>query len=153
MTSSRSYIINALYCWIVDNECTPHLLINTRYPGVNVPSQFHADDQVILNLAPLAIRDLEISLEAVAFTARFSSKAFNVYLPIPAVLAIYTKESGKGMVFEDEEVDDKRVEFPSLASIKGMNDSKKKNDDADGPSGSDNTPPPKKGRPSLKIIK
>ena len=46
MNSSRPYLIRALYQWIVDNDCTPHLLVNADYPGVQVPSKFVSDGPV-----------------------------------------------------------------------------------------------------------
>lgn len=52
MNSSRPYLVRALYEWIVDNDCTPHLLVNVDYPGVQVPAGYASDGQIVLNVAP-----------------------------------------------------------------------------------------------------
>ena len=128
MTSSRPYIMRALYEWIVDNDCTPYVLVDASSENVMVPQQFVKDDQIVLNISPGAVMDLNISNEAVVFNGRFGGVATDVFVPISAVVGIYARENGQGMVFEPEEV----AEPP------------------------DDTPPePDKieGRPSLKIVK
>jgi stringent starvation protein B len=105
MTSSRPYLLRALYDWIVDNDLTPHLLVDATADHVEVPRQFVEDDKIVLNLTPSAIRDLDIGNDFVSFSARFSGKAEHILAPVNAVLAIYAKENGKGMLFPGEEVD------------------------------------------------
>ena len=128
MTSSRPYIMRALYEWIVDNDCTPYVLVDASSADVMVPQQFVKDDQIVLNISPGAVMDLNISNEAVVFNGRFGGVATDVFVPISAVVGIYARENGQGMVFEPEEV----TEPPD-----------------------DKPPEPKKieGRPSLKVVK
>jgi stringent starvation protein B len=103
MTSSRPYMIRALYEWIVDNNCTPYILVDTHVQGVEVPQQHvNKDGQIILNIAPSALRDLFIGLEAISFSARFGGVPFNLYIPCSSVLGIYARENGQGMMFEIE---------------------------------------------------
>ena len=71
MTSSRPYLVRALYEWIVDNDCTPHLLVNTDHPGVQVPDGFASDGQIVLNVTPSAVRQLEMDNQAISFEGRF----------------------------------------------------------------------------------
>jgi len=102
MNSSRPYLVRALYEWIVDNDCTPHLLVNVDYPGVQVPAGFASDGQIVLNVAPSAIRHLHMDNEAISFEGRFGGVAHSLNVPSAAVMAIYARENGQGMVFEIE---------------------------------------------------
>jgi len=72
MKSSRPYLVRALYEWIVDNDCTPHLLVNAEFAGVQVPTGFASDGQIVLNVSPTAVRNLHMDNEAVSFEGRFS---------------------------------------------------------------------------------
>ena len=128
MNSSRPYIMRALYEWIVDNVCTPYVLVDAAIADVIVPEQYVKDNQIVLNISPDAVVELNISNEAVSFNGRFGGVATDVYVPVNAVVGIYARENGQGMVFEPE--------------------------DSSGPP--DDTPPePGKAekRPSLKIVK
>ena len=71
MNSSRPYLVRALYEWIVDNDCTPHMLVNSEYPSVQVPQGFASDGQIVLNVSPQAVRHLHMDNEAVSFEGRF----------------------------------------------------------------------------------
>lgn len=103
MTSNRPYLLRALYEWIVDNNGTPHLVVFAHAEGVSVPQQHvNKDGQIILNVAPSAVKDLFIANEAVSFSARFSGVVNNIYIPCGAVLGIYGRENGQGMMFEFE---------------------------------------------------
>ncbi len=103
MTSNRPYLLRAIYEWLVDNNCTPHLVVFANVPGVAVPQQhINKDGQIILNIAPSAVKDLFIANEAVSFSARFSGVVNNIYVPCGAVLGIYGRENGQGMMFELE---------------------------------------------------
>ncbi len=103
VTSSRPYIMRALYEWIVDNDCTPYVLVDASAKEVVVPKQYVKDDQIVLNISPEAVVDLRISNHAVAFNGRFGGVATDVYVPITAVVGIYARENGQGMVFDPEE--------------------------------------------------
>ncbi|MBT7718298.1 MAG: ClpXP protease specificity-enhancing factor [Halieaceae bacterium] len=129
MTPSRPYIMRALYEWIVDNGCTPYILVDAAIDNVMVPEQYVKDDQIVLNISPTAVMELNISNDAVAFNGRFGGVATDIFVPVSAVIGIYARENGQGMVFEHEE----DVEIPP-----------------------DDTPPEPhnpEGRPSLKIVK
>lgn len=103
MTSSRPYMIRALYEWIVDNHCTPYILVDAHVQGVEVPQQHvNKDGQIILNIAPSALKDLFIGLEAISFNARFGGVPFDLHIPCTSVLGIYARENGQGMMFEVE---------------------------------------------------
>jgi len=105
MTPSRPYLLRALYDWIVDNNMTPHLVVNANFDGVSVPDQYVEDGQIILNVAPKAVRDLNIENREINFCTKFAGVIYNISLPIMSVTAIYAEENRKGMIFVDEELD------------------------------------------------
>lgn len=102
MRSSRPYLIRALSEWILDNHSTPYVVVDASLPGVHVPVDFIANGQIVLNISPSAVRGLSIQNDALQFSARFGGVPMQVYVPISAVLAIYAKENGQGMVFGQE---------------------------------------------------
>lgn len=102
MTSSRPYLIRALYQWIVDNGLTPYILVDALVEGVDVPAQYIQDDKVVLNIAPMAVQGLTLGDDVISFSARFSGQSVNLLVPTNAVLAIYARENGQGMMFNEE---------------------------------------------------
>jgi len=103
MTSSRPYLIRALYEWIVDNDMTPHIMVDAHFEGASVPQQHVTKDgHIILNIAPSALKDFYLGAEAIAFNARFGGVPFDLFIPYGAVLGIYARENGQGMMFEAE---------------------------------------------------
>lgn len=103
MTSNRPYLLRALYQWISDNHMTPHILVEAGFPGVDVPDQAVQKGKVILNIDNAAVRELEMGNDLVAFKARFSGREYDVSVPVEAVLAIYAKENGQGMMFAQDD--------------------------------------------------
>lgn len=129
MTSNRPYLLRALYEWIGDNGMTPHILVDAAAEGVDVPDQAVQKGKVILNIDHAAVLDLELGNDWVTFNARFSGKQYHVSVPVEAILAIYSKENGQGMMFAQD-------------------------DDVIPPDGSDPEAATKPGkRPHLKIVK
>jgi stringent starvation protein B len=106
MTPLKPYLIRSIYEWIVDNSLTPHLLVNAEFPGVVLPGDFVEDGKIVLNIRPEAIQGLVLGNDEIQFNARFSGKAMRISAPTKAVLAIYAKENGKGMIFDQEDIDD-----------------------------------------------
>ena len=106
MTSSRPYLIRAIYEWLSDNQLTPHFAVDATQPRVDVPKEHIKDGQIVLNVSKEAVRDLHIDNTAVTFSARFSGKVCHLYVPVLAVLAVYAAENGRGMVFSDDEPSD-----------------------------------------------
>lgn len=102
MTSSRPYMIRALHAWIVDNGLTPHLVVNAEAAAVQVPRDFVDGGKVVLNVSPTATSGLHLGNERIEFRARFSGRPYQVVLPPDSVLAMYARENGVGMAFQDE---------------------------------------------------
>lgn len=99
MTSNQPYLLKAFYDWIVDNELTPHLVVDATAEHVQVPLQYVNDGQIVLNVSPGACMHLLITPEGVSFQARFGGKPHQLSMPTRAVLAIYARENGAGTVF------------------------------------------------------
>jgi len=103
MTSNRPYLLRAFYDWIIDNQCTPHLVVNAEHPAAVIPTQFVQDGQIVLNVSPTAVAQFNMDNNELSFNARFSGQPMRVSVPINAVLAIYARENGEGTVFTAEE--------------------------------------------------
>ncbi len=162
MTPRRPYLLRAFYDWLVDNDLTPHLVVDATLPGVKVPMEFVSDGQIILNIAPMAVGNLELSNEAVSFSARFSGRPHSVIVPMYAVLAIYARENGAGTMFEPEAAydtdtaiyhDEQALEdessddvTPSVSPFAVVTEAA----EGDEP---DDEPPRPRGRPSLRVVK
>ena len=142
MTTHRPYLIRALNEWILDNKCTPYLLVNALDAGVEVPRNYVKDGQIILNISPVAVNGLRITNESLEFSGRFGGVPMEVYVPVPAVLGIYARENGQGMIFE---TDDPIPEPPGSRSKPRQVTSSGSN----GPSSVSR----KTGKPNLKVVK
>ncbi|MBT8448941.1 MAG: ClpXP protease specificity-enhancing factor [Gammaproteobacteria bacterium] len=107
MTSNQPYLFRAIYDWIVDNDMTPYALINAEASYVKVPQQSVNEGQIILNISPSAVVAFHSDNEALSFSARFSGVEQSIYIPMPAILAIYAAENGQGMAFslDNEELE------------------------------------------------
>lgn len=105
MTSLKPYLIRSVYEWIVDNSSTPYLLVNANNNKGNLPLDFIEDGKIILNIRPQAVEALALGNELIEFNARFSGKPMTVVVSVNAVMAIYAKENGKGLVFDQESND------------------------------------------------
>ncbi|MFP4137810.1 MAG: ClpXP protease specificity-enhancing factor [Halomonas sp.] len=155
MYSSRPYLARALYQWLLDNDLTPHIVVDAEHPEVEVPRQFVHNGQIVLNLSPEAVRDLAMENEAISFEARFGGQPMRVMVPSEALVAIYGRENGVGMVFGHEPVmpapatDEAADPAPSLAEVERDEAPPSADESEDASDGR----PPKKGKPSLRVIK
>jgi len=103
MTSLKPYLIRSIYDWIIDNSLTPHLLVDASHPHAILPEDYIEDGKIVLNIRPEAIQGLSLGNTTVEFNTRFNGLSMHITAPVPAILAIYAKENGKGMVFDQEE--------------------------------------------------
>ena len=126
MTSQKPYLVRAIYEWLLDNQNTPYLLVNTTVKGVDVPQDYINDDKIVLNIAPDAINNFHADNDWISFSARFAGKPTELFVPIAAILAIYGKENNEGMFFTDDEPSSPPPIQPSI---------------------------PAKSRPTLKVVK
>jgi stringent starvation protein B len=103
LSSRRPYLIRAMYDWVVDNGLTPYLLVAADAQGVIVPEDYAQEGRLTLNVNPQAVQGLQLNNDMISFNARFGGRPFQVSLPPGAVLAIYARENGEGMLFGEEE--------------------------------------------------
>jgi len=89
--------------WMVDNGFTPHIVVDAGRDGVRVPPGHVQDGKIVLNVSPSATRALSLGNDVVAFEARFNGVAQQLAVPVEAVLGIYARETGQGMLFSDED--------------------------------------------------
>lgn len=134
MTPNQPYLLNAFYEWIVDNNLTPYIVVDAHYAGAEVPQEFVRDGQIVLNVSPSSTGKFHMGLEQVSFEARFGGVPRSIVIPCAAVLAIYAKENGAGTVFTIED----NMESSQDSEIQ----------DIEAPA-----PKPKKGKPTLTVVK
>jgi stringent starvation protein B len=101
----RPYLLRALYEWISDSGDTPHLVVDAGIEGVMVPQQYVKDGKIVLNVSHSATQFLNLGNEAVSFEARFGGVSYSVQVPVRAVLGIYARETGQGMIFPEGDAD------------------------------------------------
>ncbi|MGA9665627.1 MAG: ClpXP protease specificity-enhancing factor [Gallionella sp.] len=128
--STRPYLIRAIYEWCVDSGFTPYLAVRVD-EHTEVPRAHVKNGEIVLNLSADAVRNLLMGNEMITCTGRFSGVAFDLMVPVVAVIGIFAKETGQGLVFQGED-----TQSPPPASNAGADTAK-----------------PKSTRPQLKIIK
>lgn len=153
MTPNRPYLLRAFYDWLLDNQLTPHLVVDATKSDVEVPQQFVQNGQIVLNISPTAVGQFHMDMDDVSFNARFGGVPHQVYIPLGAVLAIYARENGAGTMFEPEPFYDEQEKLKT-----GVEDPKTMLHPVDEPDDdhSDDPEPPtpsSKGKPSLRVIK
>jgi len=102
MTSNRPYLIRAFYDWIVDNDMTPYITVDASVEGAVLPQPYVRDGQIVLNISPRAVQQLHLGDDEISFHARFAGTSLQVVVPPRAVMAIYARENGEGMLFSAE---------------------------------------------------
>lgn len=161
LTPRRPYLLRAFYEWLLDNQLTPHLVVDVTLQDVQVPMEYARDGQIVLNIAPRAVGNLELANDEVRFNARFGGVPRQVSVPLAAVLAIYARENGAGTMFEPEAAYDEDVAslndddndasgFENETVMSVIDGDKPDNADDNDP---DDTPPPRGGRPALRVVK
>jgi len=103
--SRRPYLLRAMHEWISDSGHTPHVIVDALRAGVEVPSAYVKDGKIVLNLSMTATQRLQLKNDGIEFDARFAGVAHHVRVPMLAVLGVYARETGQGMIFSDSETD------------------------------------------------
>ena len=124
-SKQRPYLIRAMHEWMMDNGFTPHLVADATVTGLKVPNEHVKEGKIVLNVSHSATRGLVLGNDEIAFEARFDGVAHAICVPVQAVLGIYARETGQGMVFAAE----------------------------DSPQPGGDAPPAAASRPALKIVK
>lgn len=162
-TSTKPYLIRAIYEWCTDNGFTPYIAVFVDN-STNVPREFVKNDEIVLNVSFDATSQLDMGNEWITFHARFSGVSRKIEVPVDNVLAVYARENGQGMAFPVERstpttqaaterennppaklaaVDSESAPAPVVAEVEG---------------GPDDEPTPPNvprigGKPSLKVVK
>ncbi|GMR16995.1 MAG: ClpXP protease specificity-enhancing factor [Gammaproteobacteria bacterium] len=97
--SKRPYLVRAMHEWMGDNGHTPHVVVDASIDGVSVPREHVRNGKIILNISESAAHNLKLANSSISFRARFNGVPFDVWVPMAAVLGIYAKETGQGMIF------------------------------------------------------
>ena len=101
--SRRPYLLRAMHEWIIDSAHTPHVIVDALKQGVEVPAAYIKDGKIVLNLSPSATQRLQLRNDWIEFDARFAGVVHHVRVPMYAVLGVYARETGEGMVFSEIE--------------------------------------------------
>lgn len=163
----RPYLLRAFYDWLIDNEFTPHLVVDATLPGVDVPFEYVQDGQIVLNVAPQSVLNLELGNENIRFSAKFGGHSISIEVPVYAIIAIYARENGAGTMFEPEPAYETLLESMELG-LEAVEEAILEASDEDGGDELlltllediklDNEPPPPdkkrpKGPPTLTVVK
>jgi stringent starvation protein B len=131
--SRRPYLLRAMHEWISDSNQTPHIVVDASMEGVEVPRQYVQGGKIILNVSTNATSMLSLGNDVVRFRARFGAATYDVSVPIGAVLGIYARETGQGMIFSEADTPPQPPTPPSEPA----------------PAAGEN----KRAKPTLKVIK
>jgi stringent starvation protein B len=138
LSSRRPYLLRAMHEWISDNAHTPHIVVDATIQGVEVPRQYVQGGKIILNISNHATSGLSLGNDFVRFRARFGGATYAVTVPVAAILGIYARETGQGMIFSEADVPPPEPTEPPSGS--------------DG-AGASPAPEAKRGKPTLKVVK
>lgn len=130
--STKPYLIRAIYEWCSDSGLTPYLAVVVD-KNCRVPMEFVKEGEIVLNISASATPNLLIDNEWVGFSGRFGGAAREISVPINAVIGIYAKENGQGLFFGRDEAKPENEQIEIEPQTEGT--------------------PPKRGKPSLKVVK
>lgn len=100
----RPYLLRAMHQWIAESGNTPHVIVDAGHEGAEVPRAYVKDGKIVLNLSEGATHHLRLGNEEVEFDARFAGVLHHVRFPVSAVLGVYARETGEGMVFSEQDL-------------------------------------------------
>jgi len=155
ITPTKPYFVRAVYDWCVDNSLTPYIAVSVD-GRTRVPKQYVRDGQIVLNVAPYATSQLEISNEALSCQARFGGVAQMLYVPLENIMAIYSRENGRGMAFEPGMATGTAMELGGAMEFDASAETAAAPELADSSDTSEPTPepsPPTSGGSRLRVVK
>lgn len=155
-TSTKPYLLRAIYEWCTDNGYTPYLAAMVDHQ-TQVPLEFVKNGEIVLNISFSATSGLKMDNDFIHFHARFAGVSREIFVPVDNVVAIYARENGQGMAFEVTKKPERETpaeappsaEAPTLTAVPTPQSDSQENQPDDTPD------PPKKGggRPTLTRIK
>jgi stringent starvation protein B len=117
----RPFLLRAMHQWITECGNTPHVIVDAGYEGAEVPRAYVKDGKIVLNLSEGATQDLRLGNEEIEFDARFAGVVHHVRFPVSAVLGVYARETGEGMVFSEQDLGPEPPKRPTPAEEGGGN--------------------------------
>jgi stringent starvation protein B len=99
----RPYLLRAMHEWITESGNTPHVIVDAGNTRAEVPRAYVKEGKIVLNLSEGATQRLRLGNEEIEFDARFAGVIHHVHFPVSAVLGIYARETGEGMVFSEQD--------------------------------------------------
>ncbi len=127
----KSCLLESVYDWILDNQNTPYIMVDTTSETVSVPREYVQDDRIVLNIHPRSVDGFIVNDEGLSFLARFNGQSRPVVVPYESLIALYARETSQGLVFQGETVATELVS--NLLPV--------------------STEPPQQMRPQLRIVK
>lgn len=107
MSTFKPYVVKASYEWIIDNEMTPQVIVNTGFDGVDVPPEYRGEPgdvahKILLNISPRAASGIVFDMreKSISFYSNFSGATYPVKFPFEAIESIHSRESGEGNLFK-----------------------------------------------------
>jgi stringent starvation protein B len=97
----KRYLLRSVCDWALDEGLTPHILVDATFSGARVPERYVENGRIVFNVHPRAVHLFEITDTGLGFSARFGGQPMQVFVPLPAVLAVYAKENGQGISFPE----------------------------------------------------
>ncbi|MBS0350065.1 MAG: ClpXP protease specificity-enhancing factor [Proteobacteria bacterium] len=148
MTPKRPYLFRAMYDWILDNQLTPYIVVDTTVPEVQVPPSYVQEDRITLNLSPLAVTGFAMNNEGLEFKASFGGRLIHLYIPMDSIIVIYALENNHCLVFSPHEIHKGII----VNMTEGPEDIGDESGDS-GDQGAGGATSPRKGPPKLTVVK
>ena len=102
MARIRPYLFKSTYQWIVDHKFTPYVLVDAEFPEVEVPKDYAKNGRIVFNISPISVRHFSIEDNAIHFEASFGGIACQIFIPVGAVLGLYSRETAHGLYQREE---------------------------------------------------
>ncbi|MDE2138021.1 MAG: ClpXP protease specificity-enhancing factor [Gammaproteobacteria bacterium] len=115
----RPFLLRAMHEWISECGHTPHVIVDAAHEGAEVPRAYVKDGKIVLNLSAGATQRLKLGNDDVEFDARFAGVVHHVRFPVSAVLGVYARETGEGMVFSEQDLGPDPPKRPPPAAEEG----------------------------------
>jgi stringent starvation protein B len=131
----RPYLLRAMHQWISDCGNTPHVIVDAERAGNEIPKAYVKEGKIVLNLSFTATQRLKLGNDDIEFDARFAGVVHHVSFPVAAVMGIYARETGEGMVFSDQDLGPEPPKPPSTTEEGNASSA------------------PQRARPQLKVVK
>lgn len=136
-TSTKPYLIRAIYDWCTDNGFTPYLSVRVDV-NTRVPMSFVKEGEIVLNISMDAVQSLQLGNDEISCGGRFGGVAHKIIVPVAAVIGIFAKETGQGLAFQGQEQEPATEESDSKITAEQPEEP---------------PPPPSRPKPHLRVVK